>query len=414
MTIVTNLLLNLLIILIALLGNQFWIESKPNSRFVKKYSLILTSTIAILLCMAFTFYEQKGIHFDLRRIPFWFGAIYGGTLGTIFITVFTIIIRFFQGGEGAIVSSVNLIFLSAFIVAIRNYYFRQSTNVKVLIATIVNIVFSISVLFSLSEIQGLQLQPETWVEYTVINALGMIIVSYFIELIRKNYLMRKKIIHAEKLEVLSHLAASVNHEIKNPLTTIRGLVQLFKEDCNPQDQNKQELFELALNEINNVENVITEYLTFANPYPNKIEKFQLPCMMKQSISVLNSYAHQKQIQIELNEIPKVSLEGDKHKFIQAIVNILKNCIESMEPAGTIFISGLQTKSLFKLDIYFQGSALNNEKQLIMGEPHFIHNTDGTGLELMVVHRIIKGMKGDIQIYYHSSGTEISLSFPVVS
>ncbi|MHC0036308.1 histidine kinase dimerization/phospho-acceptor domain-containing protein [Pseudoneobacillus sp. C159] len=412
MTIVTNLLLNLLIILISLMGNQFWVESKPQNRFVQRYSLLITSAIAIFFCMTFTFYEQRGIHFDLRRIPFWFGCIYGSTSIGFILTGFTILVRFLQGGEGAITSSLNLVFLFLFILSIKSFYFRQATLIKVFIATGTNILFSLMVLYTFSEIKGLNLRHVTWIEYTVINALGMILVSYFIELIRRNYQLRQKIVHADKLEVMSHLAASVNHEIKNPLTTVRGLVQLFKEDSHSQDVHKQELYQLALNEIDKVESVITDYLTFAKPYPNKIEKINLANIINQSVSIISPFAHQKKTLIQLDEIPEHFLQGDKNLLVQAFVNMLRNSIESMNEGGMISITSFIGKDKIQIHLMNEGTKLNNEKQLGMGEPFFINNTDGTGLELMVVYRIIEGMKGEIDIRYISNQTEIIIFFPL--
>jgi two-component system, sporulation sensor kinase B len=75
---INSLFLNLLIILSAFTIQQLWMEGKPNSTFTRKYSLLITSGLALLLCMMFSYSYQDDIHFDLRRIPLWFGALYGG------------------------------------------------------------------------------------------------------------------------------------------------------------------------------------------------------------------------------------------------------------------------------------------------------------------------------------------------
>ncbi|QED49292.1 ATP-binding protein [Cytobacillus dafuensis] len=408
----SNLLFNLLVILITMAIHQFWIESKPNSPFVKNYAILFTSALAIFLCMSFSIVEEDGIKFDLRRVPLWLGTIYGGPLIGILLSLETMLIRFFQGGIGGIISLFSTPLLLAIALLVRPYYFRLRTLNKVMVAAIINILISIFILISVSMAKNTLVDIKFFTSYLMTNFFGIIFVSLSFEAIRKNYLFRMKIYHSAKLDLIGHLAAAVNHEIKNPLTTVRGMIHLLKDDPSLPNEKKESFFQIAMEEIDKIDRIVSDYLTFARPYPNKIEMLPIGQVLSESISIVKPLADQASVKIEIKEISHCTIPGDHSKFVQALVNILKNSIDALPNGGSIEIKAVIMNNLCSIHILDNGVGMSSEIISRLGEPYFTMTSNGTGLGMMVVFKIIESMKGKISINSElGTGTEVILSLP---
>ncbi|MBS4190592.1 hypothetical protein KHA94_10400 [Bacillus sp. FJAT-49705] len=408
----SNLLFNLLVILITMTIHQFWIESKPNSSFVKNYAILFTSALAIFLNMAFSFVEEDGIKFDLRGIPLWFGTIYGGPLTGILLTLEILIIRLYQGGIGAIIALFSTPLLLSIALLVRPYYFRMKILKKVMVASSIYILLSIFVLTSVSIVKDTFVGIEFLTSYLMTNLSGIIIVSLSLEAIRKNYLFRMKIYHSAKLDLIGHLAAAVNHEIKNPLTTVRGMIHLLKDDPSLPNDKKESFFQIAMDEIDKIDRIVSDYLTFARPYPNKIEMLPVGQVLSESINIVKPLADQANVKIEIKELSHCTIPGDHSKFVQALVNILKNSIDALPNGGSIEIKAVIRNNLCSIHILDNGVGMSSEIISRLGEPYFTMTSNGTGLGMMVVFKIIESMKGKISIKSElGSGTEVILSLP---
>lgn len=412
----SNMLFNLLVIIIAMIVHHFWNESKPESPFVKKYGILITYGIAILFCMVFSFYKDNGLNFDLRRIPLWLGTLYGGPFIGFLLAIETIFIRIIQGGPGilgSIISTVSLFLIGHFV---RPIYFRLKTFNKVFLAAGINMLFSVIVLFYGSDHL---IQSDTInfsINYLIVNLLGIILVSLSEEAIRKNYRKRMELFQAARLETVSHLAAAVNHEVKNPLTTARGMVQLLKYDQTMPQEKRDSLFQLAIDEIDRVDRVVTDYLTFARPYPNQMEKMDIEVSIKEAVSIMEPYANQYNVQISNHHSScQCYVLGEPAKMVQALGNILKNSIEAIPNGGNITIKTDLKDRECHICILDNGVGMSREVLERLGEPYFTMTGNGTGLGMMVVYRIIESMNGKIKV--HSSpgkGTEVILSLPAIS
>lgn len=410
----SNLLLNLLVILITLAIHQFWVESKPHSPFVKKYAILFTSAAAIYLCMVFSFYNKDGMQFDLRRIPLWIGTIYGGPFVGIILSLETIIVRFFYGGSnGVAITAITTPLFTALTILIRPYYFRLRTHNKVLLASFVIILFSIIILLIVSLLQNRPLPFDLWWSFLLTNLIGIVIVNLSIEAIKKNYSIRLRILYADKIEVVGHLAAAVNHEVKNPLTTVRGMIHLLKEEQSLPVEKREAFFELAAEEINKIDRIITDYLTFAKPYPDKIEQISVDKVLTEAVSIVKPLADHTKMKLEISCCDSCYVLGDYAKFVQALVNILKNSIDASAIGGQVKVKAERKDNLCKITIVDNGAGMNEETLSKLGEPYFSMTSNGTGLGMMVVFRIIECMKGKIKIKSKpGTGTEVIIDLPM--
>lgn len=226
------------------------------------------------------------------------------------------------------------------------------------------------------------------------------------ELKRMDDLLRQ----TDKLHLVGQLAAAIAHEIRNPLTTLRGFLQFMQ----PESKQK-EFFELMLSELDRINEIVGEFLLLAKPQVSQIESRRLEELVQQVISLLQPEAIMKNIQILLNpvgELPLIPCEPNQIK--QVFINLLKNAMESMPTGGKIVID-LQKKNDHHVVVRVKDQGVGVPKEHIarLGEPFYTTKEQGTGLGLMVTHKIIDNHRGSMLFDSESGkGTTIVIKLPI--
>ena len=123
----------------------------------------------------------------------------------------------------------------------------------------------------------------------------MVISTLLWEVIRTNFQVLQKLIKAEKIQMVGHLAASISHEVRNPLTVSRGFIQLLSEDISA--QSRKEYSEIALKELDRATEVINDYLTFAKPTLEKEEKINIQDEIQHAVNVITPLATMNGVQV---------------------------------------------------------------------------------------------------------------------
>ncbi|WMT42090.1 HAMP domain-containing sensor histidine kinase [Paenibacillus sp. D2_2] len=214
---------------------------------------------------------------------------------------------------------------------------------------------------------------------------------------------------SEKMEIISELAASVAHEVRNPLQVTRGFLQLLSEK---NTSSNQLYLNMALDELDRAASIITDFLTFAKPEAGKIT----------TLNVLEEFIHIEGILIPLVNLQggkvtvhipsELYIKGSSSKFKQAFINIIKNSIEALHGEGEIEIWAHGDMEQVNIYIKDNGEGMDPEVLARLGEPYFSNKTKGTGLGLMVTFRIIEVMKGEISFTSTKGvGTEVRVCFP---
>ncbi|MGO4887989.1 PAS domain S-box protein [Anaerobacillus sp. MEB173] len=220
------------------------------------------------------------------------------------------------------------------------------------------------------------------------------------------YLLRK----SEKLSLVGQLAAGVAHEIRNPLTSVKGFIQLSQvtKEFN-EDHSK-----IMIEELNRVESIIYEFLTLAKPNHDTIfTNKDLRKLLKQVITLLNTQASIRNIEIitELHDVPPIECEENSIK--QVFINILQNAIESLHERGCVKIKLEQQQNNMQLiQIIDNGCGIPPDRLKRLGEPFYSSKEKGTGLGLMVSFKIIENHQGTIQISSeYGKGTTVNILLP---
>ncbi len=218
---------------------------------------------------------------------------------------------------------------------------------------------------------------------------------------------------SEKLEIVSHLAASISHEVRNPLTAAKGFMQMFYEDLT--EDSKKQLWDIAIQELDRAAEIINDYLMFAKPAIEHKEMINIWHELKHAVTIVTPLANMNTVQIHLplrNDEAGFVL-GDRQKLQQCLINVLKNGIEAMPNGGELQVLLHHDHSDLQIDIHDSGKGMTQEQIDRLGEPYFTTKEKGTGLGMMVSFSIVKGMNGSINVTSEpQKGTCFSIKFPL--
>lgn len=219
---------------------------------------------------------------------------------------------------------------------------------------------------------------------------------------------------SEKLQIVSHLAASISHEVRNPLTVVKGFMQMFYE--NLQEDSKKQYWDIAIQELDRAAEIINDYLMFAKPAIENKEKVSIWQEIEHAVNIVTPLANMNSVHIRPPSGNKGGyVLGDRQKLQQCLVNIFKNGIEAMPNGGElqIFIHHHHSEYL-QIDIHDSGIGMTQEQLNRLGEPYFSTKENGTGLGMMVSFSIVKGMNGKIQVTSElNKGTCFSIELPSI-
>ncbi|MDR6552376.1 ATP-binding protein [Paenibacillus qinlingensis] len=234
------------------------------------------------------------------------------------------------------------------------------------------------------------------------------LLSYSKELELYNHQLQR----TEKMEIISELAASIAHEVRNPLQVTRGFLQLLSGKSVDHDKS---YFSLAIQELDRASSIITDFLTFAKPELDTLVELNLQHELAQIETMMTPLILLNNGEMEVHVPEPQIILGNSSKFKQALINIIKNSIEAIQENGHITINAWAEEGIAVIRIVDNGEGMEPEQIAKLGEPYFSTKSKGTGLGLMVTFRIIEVMEGTLEFYSEKGkGTEAIVRFPLVS
>ncbi|MEK5467784.1 ATP-binding protein [Paenibacillus sp. FSL R7-0210] len=217
---------------------------------------------------------------------------------------------------------------------------------------------------------------------------------------------------SEKMEIISELAASVAHEVRNPLQVTRGFLQILGERSG---NKEKEYLKMAVGELDRASVIITDFLTFAKPGLDIVDVFEVSGELKHVSGILLPLANLQGGSIELRLQQELQVTGSPAKFKQAFINLIKNSIESLQEEGEIVVTAWRTGNWVIISVKDNGEGMKVSELARLGEPYYSNKTKGTGLGLMVTFRIIEAMNGTIEFHSRKGeGTEVLIKLPASS
>ncbi|CAM3894911.1 ATP-binding protein [Mesobacillus thioparans] len=212
----------------------------------------------------------------------------------------------------------------------------------------------------------------------------------------------------EKLAVIGQMAAAVAHEIKNPLSSLKGFTQLQQE----KDKGDDQYYPIMLNEIDRINSIVNDLLILGKPNTAVKTPKNLENIIDYVTSVIDPHAQRKDITINLDIKEPYFLLCDENQLKQVFINLIKNAMEAMPQGGTITIKAKPGSDHVKISVIDEGCGIHPDKLAKLGEPFYTTKNNGNGLGLMVTKKIIEEHDGNIDIQSElDKGTNVTITLP---
>lgn len=411
MEVTKQMILNLALLLVLLFSFGVWFERRGD-KSLSHWTAFLYFFLSIVLSLALSVKFSSGIRFDLRQVPLIVGGIYLGRLNSLFLLTGTILARAFLGIEDGFWFSSAFYTIQTILVIVLYTWVQQLSSKKRIAATIIIAFYSSLGFVLFMDVTRHALTLMEWTSYILSSCLGVGIITATIEAWKQSQFLKEKIMKTEKIEAISQMSAAISHEVRNPLTAVKGFLQLLKEK-DIEEMKRMEFIEIALMEVVRAEEIINDYLTFAKPSLDHLEEINVAVELKQAISIIKALANMNSIKIITSLHPNIFVLGDQQRFKQCVVNIMKNGAEAMAHGGTLSISCFKRKHEVCITISDTGVGMSKEQIDRLGEPYYsTKGSNGTGLGMMVSHGIIRAMNGKIFTQSEiGKGTTFKITIP---
>ncbi|ALC86772.1 histidine kinase [Bacillus sp. FJAT-22090] len=403
---------NLSLLIVLMFFCVLWVERLNNLLQIQQIA-ILYFVVSFFLCFAFSYPIHDGFLFDLKNIPLIISGLYMG-LGPL-LGLLTICIKAFYGINDSFWVTFTLYgVITISLWRLSPVFLKLSSNQRIYFS--VGLTFLFSLIQTVLEFLHLP-YPKYDLYFAVlfIQPLGVGMIAYFIEEITRTILLRQHLLNSKRLEAVEQMGASISHEIRNPLTAAIGFVQLLQSE-NISTESRAQYLSIIKKELKSAERVIQDYLTFSKTEDFLTETIHVHDQLMQAIQALQLTAKKKSIKIKTFFSNDLVIIGDKQKFHQCFINIMKNGIEAMPRGGTLTIETESTSSAVNILIKDTGTGMTPDQLVRLGEPYYsTKGNKGTGLGLMVVYSIVSAMNGTIHVESElNSGTTFKFTFPLLS
>lgn len=412
-----KLLLHVLIVLVPIIIYLVLYEGKPEKR--NNAVLISFMSISAVLCVLFPFYNY-GVLWDLRFVPIVIAFLYGSRKAGIVVSIIAMLVRIYFGGDMLLYGIIGLLINPLFFLWLTHYVKESPVKSNRLKLSMIAIMFPIvlqlilaAMTFGVEDVffsEGYELLVSS-VVYSALILLSMFGAASLYEMLLKRERMQEELLYAVRQQSISELSASIAHEVRNPLTVVKGFLQLMKED---ESKVKPEYYQLILSELNRAENIIHEYLTLAKPQLGDSSLIPVKECLTHIVTLLNPYAFKegvlfKELQTEDQE---VFIHTNRSKFKQAIINFVKNAIEAATPGGQVEVSMQSKHKTIEIRIEDTGKGMNKEELAKVGTVYYSTKEKGTGLGTMVSIRLIEEMGGSVTYTSQpDKGTTVLIKLP---
>ncbi len=369
------------------------------------------SSVMALLCMLFPLEIFGDTVFDLRVVPLILVTLYGGKLPGIICTLTISSGRLWMGGEnawvGVLIAVIGFIIASSF-----GPYFRKSIRKwkGILITGGVFILSYIVILILFLD----PLQPYFYPIYFTAFIIAYFIIFYLTERLVMINIQLQETVYLEKLSVAGKMAAAIAHEIRNPLTTIKGLLQFISSDT--EDSKVKNYAPLMLEEVERTNKIITDYLMLIKPTKDNYEQVELNKVVKDTTALTEVLASYYNVKIHYEEKGEFLIWGNSQELKQCLINLIKNAIESIEGEGLILVALQYGTKKGTVDIVIRdnGAGMSEQELEKIGLPFYTTKSKGTGLGTMITNRLIRNVGG--KVHYTSAqdvGTTVTVTLPII-
>lgn len=386
---------------------------KPN-----RYFIMFLSSITLVLSMTYSICFGDVCGYNFHPIPIVSGFLYGGIVGLVPAAIFVAYEWVLKGIN--LLPVIEVIFLSIVPLFLSKKWSLFSRDKKLILAFMISslyvlvslVIGMINVLLETGFTPYVSHLYSGYIFASLIMVMTMVFQVYLTEYLNENAILRTEMQKSEKLNIVSELVASVAHEVRNPLTVVRGFIQLLE---STEDVKNKDYMRLVLAELDRAEQIISDYLNLARPQIEKKEHICLSAQLIEMTTLMSSFAAMQGVYLQVEISESLYTIGDKTKLKQAIMNVVKNGIEAIQGnKGYLKVTAMQKDETIVIRVKDSGVGMTKEQLARLGQPYYSLKEKGTGLGLMVTFSILQAHNGTLEYKSESGkGTEAIIILPAV-
>ena len=222
-------------------------------------------------------------------------------------------------------------------------------------------------------------------------------------------------VQVAKFSVINEVSAGLAHEIRNPLTTIKGFMQLITPEQWPESFRPYQ--QLILDEIQSIDHVLSKFVLLTSPSAPQLQQLSLIETIHATTQLIHSFRLRQDVTLILDLIssPSVNVMGDHEQLIHALLSLLKNAIKASPKGGKVIIRLTHNESYARISVIDDGPGIPENLRLRVMEPFFTTQADSTGLGLTIAQQIILAHHGKLHFSESipSKGTEAMIDLPYI-
>jgi PAS domain S-box-containing protein len=221
---------------------------------------------------------------------------------------------------------------------------------------------------------------------------------------------KQELARLERLNLVGQLSAGISHEIRNPMTTVRGFLQIFREKA--RYKQDKEYIDLMISEIDRANSIINDFLSLARVNPDDDRPQNINDTIEKILPLLqaDAYNNNKEVVIELTPVPDILI--NENEIIQLLLNLVRNGLDVTPINDKVIISTYMEEEKVVLAVRDHGSGIVEEDRDKIGKPFFTTKETGTGLGLSTSISIAKRHKALFRFESSKDGTVFYTIFPV--
>ena len=224
--------------------------------------------------------------------------------------------------------------------------------------------------------------------------------------------LKKQVETNRRLAAIGKLAAGVAHEIRNPLSSIKGFATYFARQYENEPRDV-EIAKIMVQEVARMNRSITQLLEFANPMAVEIKQTRIEPLIRHSLKLVSHDLGKKKVCVETDiRTRRETIYTDPERICQVLLNLYMNALNAMDSTGVLEVGVADVQDNLEIRVADNGCGIPAKDLEKIFDPYFTTRAKGTGLGLSIVHRIVENLKGEIRVESHpSKGTVFYITLP---
>lgn len=359
------------------------------------YRFLFIMLVMVICTMSFPIEVTDGSYYDQKLIPVILSFVYGGLLTGAVVVVSMLYYLYIIGDSNIMVMAINYLILAALLIIFRNRYTNSSLKKKISIVSFIFLLITVTRairLFHLNEEKEIFLN----VLVSIITWISLVTAIMIIENLNMQMQLQHELQRSEKLKVVSELAASVAHEVRNPMTSTRGFLQLMSQDGNLNSSQKRYI-DISIEELDRAQSIIQDYLSLAKPNKQGMDRINVSKELEHVVQLMSTYTTLNNTSIRQEIEDEFYIKANKDEMKQVLINLIKNAIEAIDKDGMVTVRASSSRGMVLIEIMDDGVGMTPQQVARLGTPFYSTKDKGTGIGLTISFQIIELLQGKIEV-----------------